>query len=102
MLVLQNAPAPVGALNGLTVQPFPTEVQSPQFDLSLTLTEQPGSLTGAFEFSTSRFTPATIERFSRHFQRTLEAIVQNAAQPVASISVLDPSRASSDHRRMEW
>jgi amino acid adenylation domain-containing protein len=89
MLVLQNAPTPIGEFDGLAVQAVPIRAQAPQFDLSVTLTAQDGGITGAFEFATSRFQSQTIERFANHFRRVLEGIVENAGQDASRIGVLD-------------
>jgi amino acid adenylation domain-containing protein len=89
MLVLQNAPAPAGQFTGLAVEALPIAAQAAQFGLTVTLTEQAGGLSGTFQFSTSRFTAGTIERFARHYRRVLEAVAQNAAQDASRIDVLE-------------
>jgi non-ribosomal peptide synthetase component F len=100
MLVLQNAPTAALRLPGLELSPWPVESDTSKFDLTLWLSEGPGGLRGALEYSTDLFERATMERLSEHWRRLLEGIV---AQPEARVSEL-PLLGEDERRRMleEW
>ncbi len=88
MFVLQNAPMPTLELSGLTVSLLEVESGTAQFDLTLSLEEQPEGLRGWFVYNTDLFNADTIARMAGHFQTLLEAIVANPQQPVSELPLL--------------
>ncbi|HYW05472.1 MAG TPA: amino acid adenylation domain-containing protein, partial [Longimicrobium sp.] len=59
-----------------------------KFDLTLTLQESDGRITGGLEFATSLFDRATAERFAGYLLRVLKGMVADAAQPVDGLEML--------------
>ena len=68
---LQNAPAPALALAGLRIEQLPVEQVSAQFDLTLHLTEEAGTLRGWLIANADLFDRATSERFAGRYLRLL-------------------------------
>ncbi|WP_158806539.1 non-ribosomal peptide synthetase, partial [Streptomyces sp. NRRL WC-3774] len=59
------------------------------FDLTLRLADSHGGgLTGEFEYSTALFDAETVERWSGHLVRLLEAAAQDAGRPVGELPLL--------------
>ncbi|HEX8845598.1 MAG TPA: amino acid adenylation domain-containing protein, partial [Pyrinomonadaceae bacterium] len=100
MMVLQNAPRESLELPGLQLQLWSSESQTTKFDLLLSMSESQEGLSGAFEYSTDLFDEQTIQRFQRHFERLLEAIIVDAEQQVAAINVL--SAAEHEQIVVQW
>ena len=60
------------------------------FDLTLSLQEQDGELTGRLEYNANLFTPETSERMAGHFQRLIEAIADLPEEKIARYPLLSP------------
>ncbi|HET6232844.1 MAG TPA: amino acid adenylation domain-containing protein [Longimicrobiaceae bacterium] len=60
----------------------------PKFDLSLTLFEAPGSLTGSLEYASDLFDRATVERIARHLSHLLEQAAAHADAPLAHLGLV--------------
>ncbi|MFF7566135.1 non-ribosomal peptide synthase/polyketide synthase, partial [Streptomyces pseudovenezuelae] len=59
------------------------------FDLTLRLADSHGGgLTGEFEYSTALFDAETVERWSGHLVRLLEAVAQDEGRPVGELPLL--------------
>ncbi|NET72460.1 MAG: amino acid adenylation domain-containing protein, partial [Sphaerospermopsis sp. SIO1G2] len=58
------------------------------FDLTLSITNEPDSLTGTWNYNTDLFESSTIERMSGHFVTLLEAIVENSQAQISQFSIL--------------
>jgi amino acid adenylation domain-containing protein len=88
MFILQNSPAEVLQLPGLTLSPLHTESGTSQYDLWLMMEETPAGLEGEFEYNSDLFDAATMARMVDHFQTLLQAIVLDPAQPIARLPLL--------------
>ncbi|MCP4104685.1 MAG: amino acid adenylation domain-containing protein [Desulfobacteraceae bacterium] len=88
MFALQNAPAPVLELPGLTVTPEEVESGTAKFDLTLFLTETGQGLKGAFEYNSDLFDRDTITRMIGHFQTLLEAVASDPDQRITDMPLL--------------
>jgi amino acid adenylation domain-containing protein len=99
-LVLQNTPAGVLEVPGLTLSPlmershFEVETGTAKCDLSLFVWEAPAGLDGYIEFNSDLFDPETIDRFVGHLQTLLEGVV---ARPETSIATLPLLTAAERH-----
>ncbi len=96
MLVLQNLPrqrAPAGAAAGPPWEALPKGSDRAHFDLTLWLSERGGGLTGAFEYRTDLFDPATAERLAERFGRLLSAAAVEPGRAVAELPGLAPEEA---------
>ncbi|WP_248764351.1 MULTISPECIES: non-ribosomal peptide synthetase [unclassified Pseudomonas] len=90
MLVLGNTPRDQAlALPGLELTPLPQVTGTTQFDLSLSLNDDGESIHGQFEYATDLFDESTIARWSRHLLHLLDALLEDASQPLASLPLLD-------------
>ena len=96
----QNTVSPSLSLGGLHAEPIEINTGTSKFDLTLSLTERQGSLTGFFEYSTDLFERATIERMAGHFQTCLKAIVADPDQPIATLPIL--TEAERHQIMVEW
>ncbi len=74
---------------GLSVEPLDMEDDASQFDLCLDMAEEDGVLTGVFEYNTDLFDESTIVRFSKHYQRLLEAIVDCPQSSILDLEILE-------------
>jgi amino acid adenylation domain-containing protein len=94
--VLHNAPPPTLQLPGLTVTRMDTHSGTTQFDLMLSMVEEPNGLTGSLEYSTDLFDAATVDRLIGHWTTLLAGIV---AQPQARLSALPLLTAAERQRQ---
>ncbi|WP_033820827.1 amino acid adenylation domain-containing protein, partial [Kitasatospora sp. MBT63] len=100
MFALQNMPAPVWRLPGLTATAADGPTGVAKFDLSLILVEQPDGLTGALEYSADVLAPATAERLAGYFATLLRAV---AADPDTALADLPLAGAAEHHTVLtEW
>ncbi|WP_038436646.1 non-ribosomal peptide synthetase [Pseudomonas brassicacearum] len=92
-LSLNNTPGGVElSLPGLTLVPVAQAHETSQFDLMLTLGNANGTLAGVIEYASDLFDRSTVERFAQHFQTLLEAMVEDAEQPVLGLPLLSPAQ----------
>jgi hypothetical protein len=87
-------------LPGLTVVPVVVNDQTAKFDLTLSLTEESGSLEGFFEYNTDLFDRVTVDRMGGHFQTLLRAVVANPEQRLSELRFL--SEAEGRQLLVEW
>jgi amino acid adenylation domain-containing protein len=85
MFALQNMPAPEVAVDGLVFAPLRLSSTTAKFDLTLGVTQEPGGLRAAFEYSTDLFARDAIKRMLGHFQTLLETIVADPDQHLTDL-----------------
>ncbi len=73
VIVFQNTPPVRVALPALRIADLAWDGGRAKFDLTLTLAERDGRITGAVEYRADLFAKATIHRLIRHFQSLLRA-----------------------------
>ncbi|MBA2672061.1 non-ribosomal peptide synthetase [Ramlibacter sp.] len=100
MLVVQNTPASELRLPGLTLEPVEAEHATAKFELTLTVVEGEQELHASLEYAKELFDPHTIERMAGHFQRLLEAIGENAKQPIGDLPML--GQEEQDQLLRQW
>jgi amino acid adenylation domain-containing protein len=83
--LLQNAPLPELRLPGLQLSGFRVEPPAARFELSVTLNEHAGGITGSFDYDADLFEPASIARMAAQYRRLLAAA---AADPGCNIAEL--------------
>ncbi|HEY9650394.1 MAG TPA: condensation domain-containing protein, partial [Coleofasciculaceae cyanobacterium] len=88
MFVLQNIPNQSLELDGLTVDSLYVDREIANFDLSLSLQEKAGKLTGGLQYKTDLFKAATIAQMIEHFQTLLESLVANPEQCISDLPLL--------------
>jgi hypothetical protein len=96
MLVLQNNEAARLNLPGLTVESVSADAGRSKFDITLTLSENAGSLSGTIEYATDLFDRGSIERMAERLMRVFQTIVDDPARHVGDIDVL----TSEERRRI--
>ncbi|HEY2739618.1 MAG TPA: amino acid adenylation domain-containing protein, partial [Thermoanaerobaculia bacterium] len=90
MFVLQNAPAGRLGVRDLSLRPVEVERTTAKFDLTLTLEESDGELTGGIEYATDLFDATTIDRLAGHFERLLAAAAGTPDEPFSVLPLLRP------------
>ncbi len=75
-------------LPGWTLEQTAADTETSQFDLTLDLREGPQGLISRFTYSTDLFEETTIARMAGHWQRLLEGIVADPAEPIGKLPFL--------------
>ncbi len=88
LLILQNAPMASRQMKDLRMWGEEPESQHVMFDLTFTVLEQHGRLSGMIGYRTDLFQGATIQRLIGHFHTLLEQMVADPGQPIAQLSLL--------------
>ena len=88
---LQNAPAGPLVLPDLALAVSEVATGTAKFELSCTLTETAGGLSGVIEYSRDLFERATAERLADHFARLLAGGVAEPRQRLAELPMLSPA-----------
>ena len=100
MLVLENAPAPNLTFCGFHAHLRKLATRTAKVDLTLLLQEQGEVLGGGLEYSSDLFDRATVERFLRRLETTLEAV---GSQPRSRLDALPAMPPSERHQvLLEW
>jgi non-ribosomal peptide synthetase component F len=87
MFVLQNAPASVLRLPGLTLAPVRLDDGQSAFDLTLFVGDSAGRpLTGALEYNTALFNDSTVARMAEQFLHLLTEIAADPGREIAGLS----------------
>ncbi|EDX77289.1 Condensation domain protein [Coleofasciculus chthonoplastes PCC 7420] len=85
MFVLHNTPNPSLNLDGLTVNSLYVDREIANFDLSLSLQEKLGKLTGGWQYKTDLFQATTITQMLEDFQTLLEHLVTHPDIQLSSL-----------------
>jgi thioesterase domain-containing protein/acyl carrier protein len=92
MFVLQNIPSQSFNFGGLKITSEYVERPIANFDLSLSMEEKEGRLTGALQYKTELFEQTTISQMLDNFRLLLESIVANPEQQISSLPSLITKR----------
>ncbi|KAB8044123.1 non-ribosomal peptide synthetase, partial [Janthinobacterium rivuli] len=76
------------AWHGLRPGPFEPPFKAARFEITLSMVELDGALSGVIDYSVALFEPATIARMAEQFTQLLAAIVQAPATPVLRLDLL--------------
>ncbi|OUM08469.1 non-ribosomal peptide synthetase [Pseudomonas syringae] len=85
MLSLNNTPDAPLTLPGLDIEALESAHHTTQFDLSLSLTEDRGTLFGSLQYASDLFDLATVESILELFTLNLQHLVADAQQPVREL-----------------
>ncbi|MGV7211556.1 non-ribosomal peptide synthase/polyketide synthase [Oxalobacteraceae bacterium A2-2] len=89
----QNTPQELLAMPGLaSVALPPSPATTAKFDLSLSLEERDGRITGTLEYASALFDAATVERYLGHWRVLLEAMAAGQPAPVGRLPLLDAAQ----------
>ncbi|HEY0172360.1 MAG TPA: amino acid adenylation domain-containing protein [Pyrinomonadaceae bacterium] len=100
MFSMNNVPRPELRMPGLSLSWQEFSQHTARFDLEVQLTEHGGALAGVLCYDTELYDEATARRLIEHFQRLLDAAVEDPRRPVWSLPLL-----SDEERRQllsEW
>ncbi|GCF07291.1 non-ribosomal peptide synthetase [Dictyobacter arantiisoli] len=100
MFVLQNTPFSDLHLQDVELEFLAVNKGTASFDLTLSLTENKGGITGTLEYNTDLFDESTIIRMAEHYQILLENIVKDTQQTIASLPLL--SQTEEHQLLKEW
>ncbi|MDQ1919132.1 non-ribosomal peptide synthetase [Massilia pseudoviolaceinigra] len=93
MLVLQNTP--VGgelSLPDLNLSGIATSHRTTQFDVTLSLSEAGGFITGSLEYASDLFEQATMERLIGHLQVLLSGMAADETKRISQLPLLTPEQ----------
>jgi amino acid adenylation domain-containing protein len=88
MFILQNAPLQPLALPGLTLTNLEIDSDTAKFELTLTMVEEAGGLTGWLEYNSDLFDAATAARLAEGYTRLLEGIAANPSCRISELPLL--------------
>ncbi|ASS75413.1 hypothetical protein CIG75_10705 [Tumebacillus algifaecis] len=88
MFAMQNAPFTRAELPGLQLMPVEIEETFAKFDLTLSMEEVDGKLTGTVEYATDLYDRETVRRLIGHFETLLVAISDHPEQLITNLPML--------------
>ncbi len=91
----QNTPRSGLELPGLSVDRYRVESGTSKFDLTFTLNDEPGAMTGHLEYATDLFEPQTAARMVGHLSALLSAAAADPDRPISRLPML-----SEEERRL--
>jgi amino acid adenylation domain-containing protein len=95
-LVLYDAPDPVVAMPGLTVEVTPLYTDTAKFELRMELTPaRSGHLTGVLEYAAELLDRASAERLAASFRTLLTAATAGPDTPVSRLPLLTPAERAA-------
>ena len=100
MFAFQNVPRQALDFAGLELSPVNVEQGTAKFDLSLSLWEEAGGLTGSLEYNTALFAAPTITRLVGHLYTLLAGIVADPTQRLSQLPLL--TAAEQQQLLVEW
>ncbi|SCL70623.1 non-ribosomal peptide synthetase [Micromonospora peucetia] len=77
-------------LPGVEVTALRTPWTSAKFDLTLSLAEHDGRITGSLEYATALFDTSTAQRHIRYLHHVLTQLVEHPDKPIDQLTLLDP------------
>ncbi|HSF39926.1 MAG TPA: non-ribosomal peptide synthase/polyketide synthase, partial [Thermoanaerobaculia bacterium] len=93
MLAVQNAPAGLPELPGLSLELLPAPAGTSKFDLTLTLEEGEEGLTGSLEYAADLFDAPTIARMAGHFKILLAGALREPGRRLSDLPLLTDAEA---------
>ncbi|HMD98156.1 MAG TPA: amino acid adenylation domain-containing protein, partial [Terriglobia bacterium] len=100
MFVLQNAPSESLPLAGVSARASEIDTGTAKLDLTVSLEESSGCITGWVEYSTDLFEAETIRRMVGHFKTLLASAVQDPDQRISALRML--TQPERQHLLVEW
>ncbi|MFD2168455.1 amino acid adenylation domain-containing protein [Tumebacillus lipolyticus] len=91
VFALQNAPFARAELPGMVLTPLELEEKNAKFDLTLSMEESDGRLTGMLEYATDLYDRATVQRLIGHFETMLQAIAADPSMQITQLPLLTPA-----------
>ena len=89
MLVMQDPSSRKPALPGLEMEMGIPRKTTAMFDLTLSIQDGPNGLSGAMEYATDLFEPATIRQMVMHWRKLLELMLAGPQAAISQLQILD-------------
>ncbi|UNO43298.1 amino acid adenylation domain-containing protein [Streptomyces sp. MST-110588] len=89
MFAWQNSEEGVLELPGIKVTPLDSPYRAAKFDLTLSLAEEDGRITGGLDYAEALFDAATTERYGRYLRRVLKQMAQDPDAAAGALTLLD-------------
>jgi len=91
MFLFHNLPpVPEVSAGGLSFRPEEMESRASMFDLTLSLTERGGGVTGSLQYSSDLFDRPTVQRLAARYVALLEAAAEDSDRPLSELPLLLP------------
>ncbi len=100
MFVFQNQPMERLELPGITLEPFEANPGIAKFDISFIAVENEDRLFVEWEYNTDLFEKSTIQRMMTHFQKLLQAVLEQPDEPLSALPLMD--REELNRILVEW
>ena len=100
MFIFQNVPFEAIDLGALTVESVRCEIPAAHFDVSVTMFEAHGGLSGHFDYNSDLFDEATVERMVEHFGLLLNAVASDPDAVVDELPIV--TEAERAKVLVEW
>jgi amino acid adenylation domain-containing protein len=91
MFAFENAPMQDVEVADLSFSALAAPTGTAKFDLTLSLSETAGGLSGSLNYNTDLFEEATVERMIEHFRNLLRAIAEDPGRRLSEFSLLGES-----------
>jgi len=88
MFILQNAPMRASELPTLSMRPLKIESRTSEFDITLSMNEDPEGLSGALQYNSDLFNAEAMSRLLVHFEMLLEHVTLNPDAKLSEISLV--------------
>ncbi len=98
MLVFEQEPPRLPELPGLSLASRAVANPTAKFDLTLFVERDARGLSGALEYNTDLFDPATIRRLARHLEALLGAVAANPRRTLADLPLLN----GAERHQLVW
>ena len=100
MFAFQNAPTQDVEVADLSFSALAAPTGTAKFDLTLSMSETAGGLSGSLNYNTDLFERSTVERMLEHFRNLLQSIAEDPGRRVSEFSLL----AESERQQIliEW
>jgi len=108
MFALQNVPQQEAQTPHLSIAPFPLDLVTAKFDLTVPMLETKEGLVGTWEYNTDLFDEPMIEQMIRHYENILRSVIADADQPISHIPILSQTErrqllaSSTDASTNNW
>ena len=91
LFVMREAPIQNLRMRDLEVRPMPLEHRAAQYDLTVAAYRLDEGLEIHWEYAADLFDPATVDRWSEHYEQLLREAIEHPARPLAELSLLSPT-----------
>ncbi|MCZ8518253.1 MULTISPECIES: non-ribosomal peptide synthase/polyketide synthase [Paenibacillus] len=88
MFIVQNAEQAELNVDGLQLKSYPHEQEPAKFDLTFEAAEQEEGIACSIGYASDLYKPATVERMAGHFERLIDAVIEDPQASLASLQMV--------------